>query len=316
MLFSEYYKIQYVGDEDWFDPIMSHDTLLFIDPFAVFKSEDDLFKDSYSEMMYFFQQAFELIAHAGGNKSNLSYKKAESMLVFPEVNAICLGYSKTGRGSGTGPLWAKSLAHNINSIIAKGITHISHFEELGIFCEGIGPDRLSDMTSNLLKSRLITYTQRICNLHGIPMEKKRVQNACFDYKYMRWCDGEYLLPVNPYKSNSPVILIPKDFLNVLPEINSEDFSNTLDLAERLRNDFNYEIDINLDKEKIAEIAIEHYDLVKEYIDTVEKREANTFGELMKRTLRYVWYELSKGIVTNNMFVFGEVTDDIGFMEKI
>jgi len=44
----------------------------------------------------------------------------------------------------------------------------------------------------------------------------------------------------------------------------------------------YEVDKNLDKEKIAEIAIEHYDLVKEYIDAVEKREANTFGELMKK----------------------------------
>ena len=37
----------------------------------------------------------------------------------------------------------------------------------------------------------------------------------------------------------------------------------------------YEVDKNLDKEKIAEIAIEHYDLVKEYIDAVEKHEANT-----------------------------------------
>ena len=316
MLFSEHYKFQCVGDEEWFNPILSQDTLLFIDPFAVFKSKDELFKDSYSEMMFFFQKAFELIAHAGGSKTNLSYKKAESMLIFPEVNAICLGYSKTRRGSGTGPLWAKSLASNINDIIAKGVTHISHFEELGIFCEGIGPDRLSDMTSNLLKGRFITYTQRICNLHGIPMKKKRVQSAYFDYEYMRWCDGEYLLPVNPYKGNSPVILIPKDFLNMLPEINSEDFANTIDLAERLRNDFNYEIDKNLDKTKISEIAIEHYDLVKEYIDIVERREANTFGELMKRTLRYVWYELSKGIAANDKFLFGDVTDDTEFYKKV
>lgn len=96
---------------------------------------------------------------------------------------------------------------------------------------------------------------------------------------------------------------------MLPEINSDDFINTIDLAERMRNDFNYEIDKNLDKEKIAEIAIEHYDLVKEYIDIVEKREACTFGELMKRTLRYAWYDLSKEIVTLNKFVFGDVDND-------
>lgn len=316
MLFSEYFNIKCLGDEEWFNPILPQDTLLFIDPFAVFKSKDELFKDTYSEMMYFFQQTFELIAHAGGNKNNLSYKKAESMLLFPEENAFCLGYSKTRRGSGTGPLWAKTLASNINSIIARGVTHISHFEELGIFCTGVGPDRLSDMTTNLLKNRFITYTQRICNLYEVPIKKVRVQNAYFDYEFKRWCDSECLLPVNPYKGNSPVILVPKDFLNMLPEINSDDFTNTIDLEERMRNDFNYEIDKNLDKEKIAEIAIEHYDLVKEYIDIVEKREACTFGELMKRTLRYAWYDLSKEIVTLNKFVFGDVDNDTSFFDKI
>jgi hypothetical protein len=316
MLFSEQFNIKYMGDEEWFNPILHQDTLLFIDPFSVFKSKDDLFKDSYSEMMYFFQKAFELIACSGGAPNHLSYKKAESMLVFPEVNALCLGYSKTRRGSGTGPEWAKTLTKNIRTIIAKGITHISHFEELGIFCEGIGPDRLSDMTANLLKNRLVTYTQRICNLHNVPMKRVYLQNANFDYEYLRWWGGECLLPTNPYKNNSPILLVPKNFLNILPEINSDDFSETIHLAERLRNDFNYEVDKNLDKEKIAQIAIENYDLVKEYIDIVEKREAKSFGELMKKTLRYMWYELSKEVVNNNKFVFGDVPDDTAFIEKI
>lgn len=315
MLFSEQFGIKCMGDEEWFDPILHQDTLLFIDPFSVFKSQDELFKDSYAEMMYFFQQTFELIAYSGGSDNHLSYKKAESMLLFPEVNAICLGYSKTQQGSGTGPKWAKALTHNINRIIAKGVTHISHFEELGIFCEGIGPDRLSDMTANLLKNRLITYTQRICNLHGVPMQQRRVQNAYFDYEYNRWCSGEYLLPANPYKQNSPILLLPKNFLNVLPEINSDDFTETIQLAERLRNDFNYEVDKNLNKEIIAQIAIENYDLVKEYIDIVEKREAKSFGDLMKQTLRYVWYELSKEVVVENPFAFENIVSESVFLRK-
>ena len=44
--------------------------------------------------------------------------------------------------------------------------------------------------------------------------------------------------MNPYKQETPILLVPKDFLNVLPEINSDDFADTIDLAERLRNDFN------------------------------------------------------------------------------
>lgn len=316
MLFSEQFGIKCIGNEEWFDPILHQDTLLFIDPFSVFKSQDELFKDSYSEMMNFFQQAFELIAHSGGAKNHLSYKKAESMLLFPEVNSICLGYSNSQQGSGTGPKWAKTLTYNISKIIAKGVMHISHFEELGIFCEGIGPDRLSDMTANLLKKRLIAYTQRICNLHNVPMKKQRVQNAYFDYKYKRWCCEECLLPVNPYKKNSPILLLPKNFLNVLPEINSDDFSETIQLAERLRNDFNYEVDINLDKEAIAQIAIENYDLVKEYIDVVEQRNAKSFGDLMKQTLRYVWYELSKNVANSNPFAFDSNVNEETFFDKI
>jgi hypothetical protein len=37
---------------------------------------------------------------------------------------------------------------------------------------------------------------------------------------------------------------------------------------------------------------------------------------MKKTLRYMWYELSKEVVNNNKFVFGDVPDDTAFIEKI
>lgn len=316
MLFSEFYEIKLRGDEEWFDPILHRDTLLFIDPFSVFKSENDLFKDSYFEIMYFFEQVFELIAHSGSIKTHTSFKKAVNMLMFPEVNAICLGYSNMQRGSGTGPRWAKTLADNISNIISKGITNLSHFEELGIFCEGIGPDRISDMTANLLKSRLVNYTQRICNKYNITMEKKTVQHACFDFKFKRWEHRECLLPVNPFKQNAPILLIPKSFLNVLPEINSNDFSETLQLSERLRNDLNYEVDQNLDKEKISKIALNNYDLVKEYIETVEKRKVITFEALRKETLRYDWYKLSQSVVNNYPYSFRNIYDNDQFFISV
>ena len=123
----------------------------------------------------------------------------------------------------------------------------------------------------------------------------------------------FLLPTNPYKNDSPVLLVPKDFLNLLPEINSDDFEDTIQLSERLRNDFNYEVDKNLDKNSISQIAIEHYDLVKEYINIVEKRKSTTFAELMRKTLRYTWYELSKGIVENNKFTFSNITNEQEFL---
>jgi len=48
MLFSEYYNIKYDDNEDWFDPKLHIDTRLFIDPFAVFKAEDELFINAFN----------------------------------------------------------------------------------------------------------------------------------------------------------------------------------------------------------------------------------------------------------------------------
>ena len=50
MLFSEYFNIKCLGDEDWFNPILTQDTLLFIDPFAVFKSKDELSDKKLNEL--------------------------------------------------------------------------------------------------------------------------------------------------------------------------------------------------------------------------------------------------------------------------
>ena len=56
--------------------------------------------------------------------------------------------------------------------------------------------------------------------------------------------------------------------------------------------------------------------MKEYIQIVEKRETGTFGELMKKTFRYAWYEMSKEIVSLNKFDFGIISDDTSFFDKI
>ena len=76
------------------------------------------------------------------------------------------------------------------------------------------------------------------------------------------------------------------------------------------------MDKNLDKETIAQIAIENYNFVKEYIDIVEKREVKSFGNLMKHTFRYNWYELSKKTVIDNPFLFDSTVNEETFFERI
>lgn len=52
------------------------------------------------------------------------------------------------------------------------------------------------------------------------------------------------------------------------------------------------------------------------IDIVEKRDAKSFGDLMKQTLRYMWYGLSKEVAVGNPFTFDDVMNDVDFFSKV
>lgn len=297
MLFSEHFNVERdyeVEIADWFDPILHQDTRLFIDPFLVFKSKDPLFEDSYSKMMEFFNRVFELVAESGGKRDHMSFRKAIALLRFHEVNELCLGYSPNRTGAGPGRGWAEALVLNIVECIKRGITHVKHFEEVGLFSAGIGADMLSDITANLLKDRLVAFTQEICRLYNIPTRPVMLHNSFVDRRFWRWESNEVQLPFNPFK-NTGILLVPKGFLKELPEINKKDFWDSISDNEILRNDLNYEISRNVDSQEIARIAIEHYGLVKEYVNQVEQRQPRPYDVITDFQLVHKWYQLSKEI---------------------
>lgn len=57
MKFSTIFNITRDLDDKWFDPILKRDTKLFIDPFLLFKAEDELFGKSYDNTISFFNKA-------------------------------------------------------------------------------------------------------------------------------------------------------------------------------------------------------------------------------------------------------------------
>src|SRR6266568_1617940 len=46
---------------------------------------------------------------------------------------------------------------------------VRHVEEMQLLSAGIGPDRVSDITANVLKRFLIEYTQRQCHIWNVEM---------------------------------------------------------------------------------------------------------------------------------------------------
>lgn len=96
MLFSEQFRITATEEDDWFDPVLSIDTRLFLDPFLLYADEQGEFVGSHSEIIQFFDITFKLIAQSQGEKTSQRYRKASGDLIFPEVEELCLGYTKEG----------------------------------------------------------------------------------------------------------------------------------------------------------------------------------------------------------------------------
>ena len=67
MRFSEHFKLGDVRGEEWFDPILSFDTQLFIDPFLIYDNEQGVFVGSHKEIITLFDHVFHLVAQSGGD---------------------------------------------------------------------------------------------------------------------------------------------------------------------------------------------------------------------------------------------------------
>lgn len=273
-----------------FDPILVADTQLFVDPFSVFDETEGVFSHSFEKLIRFFNEGFKLAADGRYSEKSLSYQKLKSMMIFPEINELGLGYSNTNVGAGSSKHFCEKIVNAIFRSIDQGLTEYKHFEEIGIFDEGIGCDRISDITCNILKEEIIKYTQQICKLCNIPVFPVKMKHARFDFNNLRWIDQTVMLPQNKYKNNRGVLLIPSKFLNDLPTINTDSFRDYIwdNKNETLRNDLNFAIKRDIDKAAIIEIARNNPDWVRSYEDVVERNGYTPYNLKRDPKGMYLW----------------------------
>ena len=300
------YAYEMIAEEDCFDPILVADTELFVDPFAVFDETEGVFSNAFDKIIIFFNEAFKLAAQTP-DRLGVRYTKLESMMTFPEVNEIGLGYSESNSGAGASKWFRDQIIESLYKSIERGMDSYRHFEDIAIFEKGIGCDRISDITCNILKEELISYTQAICLKLNIPMRKVKMRHIKFDFKYLRWIDGYVELPYNKYKKRG-ILLVPERFLNDLPTINPDGFKDYIWECqnETLRNDLNYSIKAELDKEAIMDIARRRPEWVKEYEEYQERKGFEPYDLKKDKKGVYGWAcpELLEH-VRSNPFVFSD-----------
>lgn len=317
MLFSEHFRITRADEDDWFDPFLTIDSRLFLDPFLIYARPEGVFAGSHQDIINYFNAVFELIAEAGCRPSSPLYRKAVSDLLLPEAEELCLGYTTGGtKGLGSGGELANLMATAIAEAIGHGLTQLRHLEEISILREGIGADRISDATANVLRARIVRYTEEVCHKYLIPVTTRTYRRGRYDSQSHRWIPITASLPVNPY-NHRPIFLVPAHYLNSLPTINPEDFwdycvENENDI---LRNEFNLDIARNISKERIVQIARRHPELRERYVDFVESQAPMPYDFKEDKKGVAHWYEPTREFCRENPLKV-EVTNDEEFQTAV
>ncbi|TOO19728.1 hypothetical protein CGH40_24500, partial [Vibrio parahaemolyticus] len=99
---------------------------------------------------------------ASETKGDVFWNKADRLLSGKEVKGLCIGYASKGTsGSGVSLALRKRLLETAKNIIAKGKDDPELFELVGMFEGDFGPDRISDMTANIIRDDITEYTKRV-----------------------------------------------------------------------------------------------------------------------------------------------------------
>jgi hypothetical protein len=212
--FSEYFGLNKQQSElDFVDvPVSGQDIKLFIDPYAITRRRDSWLKDSSKLIYDFFDQLLDLI--------KLNQRKEALTLLdgLHESNETRLGYSPKNKGAGIGKKQSEELYHALYS--ASAINSIKDIGEFNLMIPGIDRDKVSDMTTNVIKEYLINYTHIQCELYGIKLHNRPINNL-FDRERFEWFNDFRRLPLDP--QGKPIILVPKTIVRIIPSLDADEY---------------------------------------------------------------------------------------------
>lgn len=124
-----------------------------------------------------------------------------------EPNETCLGLSK-GRpaGNGVSGKQALDLYNSLADSQAAQNGLLSELADCDLFVEGIGTDKISDITTNIIRRLLVEYTHEQCKLHNIELVGTYPSGRYWSIDDRAWQSDMVPLPV---VGNQRLILVPK-----------------------------------------------------------------------------------------------------------
>ncbi len=201
--FSEYFKLDKSQFElDFVDVLVNNgDIALFIDPYAISRRNDNWSVACNNMIVSFFQEVVNAIRNGNNNKA----MQMLSGLHEPNETRLGLSRGRKPRGRGVGDKQAEAIYIALSGSTAVKTGFLKDLHEAELLIDGIGRDKVSDMTTNIIREKLTIYTQHQCMLHNIDMQEVP-SGQIWNEEDSIWKPYYHLLPVC-YKK--PVLLIPK-----------------------------------------------------------------------------------------------------------
>jgi len=179
------------------------DTRLFIDPSAL-KNLDSVWGDECVDLLQNFFSAV-LAAIRSGADAQARYLLAS----LSEPNDTHLGLSRgQAKGSGMGSGLAREMWDALRNSQAVTSGLLSDLEDTILFIDHIGHDRISDITTNIIRGPLVEFTQDVCGYYGIPMQSG-VAVRVWDSRNGTWRQKFTDLPMT---STGRLLLVPKEIV--------------------------------------------------------------------------------------------------------
>lgn len=202
---------------DFVDIDTDSDTRLFVDPYLLGLRIDHWSIKASSSVRSFFSHFLDLVRQG---------KEDEAFELFShlhEPNETCLGLSSgKPRGNGIGSEDAKKLFDSIIKSKAIKSGKLTDLEDFRLFIPGIGKDKVSDMTTNLIRGNLISYTQAQCKLHKIKMTPEVSAGPIWDTSRKKWIfTHENTLIIDDKK----ILLTPKGIVSFCKAYAPENYFN-------------------------------------------------------------------------------------------
>lgn len=201
---------------DFVDVSNEYDTPVYVDPYAI-EIHDDTWSEQASEhIRSFFKTVLDALRsndfpHAAGLMSHLS-----------EPQETFLGVSKDKPlGRGVGQTQARQLISAIRQSKAYKTGLLTDLSEMALYVEGIDRDKISDLTTNIIRGLLVIYTQEQCELLEVPVHNYSGP-PIWDTNRCDWVARTVKLP---FIEDSPTLLVPKYIVRRRLSLDSQEFYN-------------------------------------------------------------------------------------------